>query len=37
MYQIKIFEGHGNNEADVNAWLRDRQYMQSMDCYGGGL
>ena len=23
MYQIKIFEGNGNNEQDVNAWLKD--------------
>ena len=23
MQQIKIFEANGNNEADVNAWLKD--------------
>jgi hypothetical protein len=23
MTQIKIFEGNGNNEADVNTWLKD--------------
>ncbi|MDD3230486.1 MAG: hypothetical protein PHE09_14900 [Oscillospiraceae bacterium] len=23
MQQIKIFEGHGNNEDDVNSWLRE--------------
>ena len=23
MTQIKIFEAHGNNEADVNEWLKE--------------
>ena len=23
MTQIKIFEGNGNNEAEVNAWLKE--------------
>ena len=23
MEQVKIFEGNGNNEAEVNAWLKD--------------
>ena len=28
MCQIKIFEGHGNNEDDVNAWLRENKEVE---------
>lgn len=23
MQQVKIFEGHGNNETDINKWLQE--------------
>lgn len=28
IYQIKIFEGHGNNEDDINLWLKENQNIE---------
>ncbi|XCH79039.1 MAG: hypothetical protein WHF31_16215 [Candidatus Dehalobacter alkaniphilus] len=44
MYQIKIFEGNGNNESDVNTWLKDNPGIEVVsvsiqplyDFYGAG-
>ena len=28
MQQIKIFEGHGNNEVDINDWLKENSNIE---------
>jgi len=31
MQQIKIFEGNGNNESDINEWLKDNPNIQPVN------